>query len=212
MSGLQDRRAWLGGGAALIVVIALLGWFFVISPRLSTAASRRDDTASVQQQNAVLSAQLVKLRKENGNLAELTASLQAAVDALPFDTGLPQLTRQVNAQAVDEGVALTSISVGAAKAAEATPGGAAPTAGAILAIPVTLVSKGTAAKQWAFLDAIQTGGARRALVTSVQMDAASRGSIDSGAGMTVLINVFTTPLSTAEQAQLEKLLRGDISN
>jgi hypothetical protein len=212
MRGLQDRRVWLGGGAALIVAVVLLGWFMAINPRLSAAASRRNEAASVKQQNSVLAVKLSRLKKQNEHLTNLTTQLQGAVAALPFDTGLPAFTRQVSGQAANHGIELQSISVGAVKAAESTAPGAATTVkvGAVLAIPVTLVSEGPEPEQLAFLRDIQIGGPRRALVLSIQFDSTS--SIAKTSTMTVLVNVFTAPLSKADQAQLEKLLRGDISD
>lgn len=212
MGGVQDKRLWLGGGIGLAVVIALLSWFFVINPGLTTAGARRDAAVTVQQQNVVLAGKLTTLRRENSHLTQLTANLQTALDALPFDTGLPEFTRQLNSQAADSGVELASIAVSAAKTAT----GSAPsttgtpvTAGAILAIPVTVIANGTTAEQLDFMNSVQVGGPRRALVLSVQLDQAS-GS--RGETMTLLVNVFTAPLSQTAQAQLEKLLRGDISN
>ena len=153
--------------------------------------------------------------------------------ALPFDSGLPAFTRQFSNQAAQHRIDLTSISIGSisqATAAATTPTTTAPssaasgstpsagtgaTAGAVFAIPVTIVSTGSAVDQLAFLKAIQVDGPRRALVISTALTPASgatTASIDASSTMTTQLSVFTAPLSSTAQAQLEKLLSGNITD
>ena len=85
----------------------------------------------------------------------------------------------------------------------------------MFAIPVTLVSTGSAVNQLAFLKAIQVDGPRRALVISTALAPASgatTASIDASSTMTTQLSVFTAPLSSTAQAQLEKLLSGNITD
>ena len=85
--------------------------------------------------------------------------------------------------------------------------GTGATAGAVFAIPVTIVSTGSAVDQLAFLKAIQVDGPRRALVISTALTPASgatTASIDASSTMTTQLSVFTAPLSSTAQAQLEK--------
>jgi hypothetical protein len=218
-TSLEDKRVWLVGGAVLALVIALAGWLVVISPKLSATQALRDDTDGTQAQNAVLEAKVAKLAQQNNKVGELTTSLRTALTELPFDSGLPEFTRQLSTQATLQSVTLTSITVGAATPVAATVPVATPTttttgsttsttpaasASALVSIPITLASTGATADQVAFLKAIQEDGPRRALVTSVTM-----GSVSGNSGtMTVQLNVFSAPLSAAAQAQLEKLLTG----
>jgi hypothetical protein len=220
MSRLQDRRVWLGGGALTAVVIVASGWLAVISPQLSSASSLRDQAATVGQQNSVLQARVNRLKGENGKLGALTATLNQLLAELPFDSGLPALTRQLSSQAAHNQIALTSITVGSITPTTVTgaqPGGSGTTsaAGQTFAIPLTLVSGGSATHQLAFLTAIRVQGPRRALVASTQLVplATSGGaSIDASCTMTTQLTVFTAPLSADQQAQLKKLLRGDVSS
>lgn len=208
----QDKRLWLAGGVVLAVIIALIGWFAVISPQRSAAASLKEQTEATELQNVVVRAKIGKLKRQN--VPALTTSLRAAVAALPFDTGLPTFSRQLAAQAVQNHVALTNITVGGITSAggtgtTATSGTAA--AGGLLSIAITLNCTGTSVHRLGFLSAIQVDGPRRALVTSTQVSPAAGASIAGASTMTVGLTTFAAPMSAAAQAQLEKLLHGDVS-
>ena len=231
MNRLEEKRFWLAGGCLAAVLIAAIGWLLVISPQLSAAKTLDSEADSAQTQNAVLAARVAKLRQENDKVGQLRTSLRLALEALPFDTGLPALTRQLAGQATTSGVSLSSITVGSpiqttAIAASSTTttgttgtGTATGTTGtgttattpatgtasaAVLQIPITLLSKGPAKAQLLFLKAIQVTGPRRALVSSTTLGGGS--SIDKSSNMTTQLNVFLAPLSVAAQAQLAKLL------
>lgn len=217
MSHAQDKRYWIGGSALAAVVIALAGWFVVISPQLSSASSLRAQADSVQQQNRLLESKIAGLKQQNDNLHTLTASLQDALAALPFDSGLPALTRELSGQAAQHRIDLTSIAVGSigpTSGVSTAGSGGGESTGALFAIPVTLLSTGSAKDSLAFLKAIQTDGPRRALITSTQLSPASGAadaSIDASTTMTTQLTVFTAPLTPPAEAQLEKLLSGDVA-
>ncbi len=209
MNASQDRRLWIVGGAVVGILILVLGWFVLISPKLSSTSSLRGQTADTELQNELLQTKVTKLQKEAANGTELTQALKSALEALPFDSGLPAYTRQLTSQAAAAQVQLASIVVGAV--GPATSGGGS----ALVTIPVTLVSHGSAANQLAFLNLIQSDGPRRSLVLSSQIGPSGAGkdpSIDQTSQMTTQINVFSEPLNAAARAQLEKLLSGDFSN
>ena len=181
-------------------LIVAIGWLAVISPQRSSTNSLRGEADAALAQNTALAAKVAKLKRQNDNVGELKVTLRAALAALPFDTGLPTFTRQVADQATRSKVTLTSISIGAVSAT-AGPPAPAPTTGTpaqpapapprpalapavpahgtpaptVVAIPVTLLSKGTNAHQLAFLKAIQVAGPRRALVSSTTLGTAGRG-------------------------------------
>jgi hypothetical protein len=222
----DDKRVWLFGGAVLAVLIALAGWLMVISPKLSATQSLRDEETSARAQNAVLESKVAKLAQQNDKVGELTASLRTALDALPFDSGLPDFTRQLSAKATAKRVTLNSITVGAAApvAGAAAAGTTVNSSGtpsttttavaiAPVAIPVTLASTGLGADLLGFLKAIQVDGPRRALVNSTTLGTGAGagpgdGTIDGWSTMTIQLTVFSAPLTAAAQAQLEKLLTG----
>ena len=220
----QDKRSWFAGAAVAAVAIGAAGWFGLISPQLSSTSSLHAQADSVALQNVALKSRVARLQSQSADLGKLTDSLRQALAALPYDSGLPAFTRQLNSQAKQNQIALTSITVGAivpatgaggAAAAPPAAAGKGSVAGTVYAIPVTLVSAGSAVHQFAFLKAIQVDGPRRALVTSSQLAAGSESqtnSVEKSSTMTVELKVFTQPLSPLQQAQLQKLLTGDITN
>lgn len=216
----QSKGLWLIGGAGAAVVIAVAGWFGAISPQLSSTSSLQAQTQSAQDENLALQSKISKLRRESATLPLLTSELRNLLAALPSDSGLPQFTRQVTAQAARQGVGLTSITVGSISAAngKSTVGGSGTSAADsnVFSIPVTLVSTGAATNQLAFLKAIQVDGPRRALVTSTQLTPSSGGNSKLPAGasitLTTQLSVFSAPLTPKQQAQFEKLLDGNIAN
>jgi len=167
----------------------------------------------------VLQQKVAGLQRQNQKLGSLTTSLRDLVAALPFDSGLPAFTRQVSRQAVQSAVTITSVTVGSISPVNGTAAGGTSTSGTgsatgkVFAIPITLISTGSAAHQFAFLKAIQVDGPRRALVSSTQLaPGGSEGTSVKGAStMTTQLTVFTTPLSSLQQAELEKLLSGNVS-
>ncbi|MEP7177607.1 MAG: hypothetical protein ABI775_00815 [Pseudonocardiales bacterium] len=227
-----DKRFWVGGGAVAAVLLIVAGWFGAISPQLSGASSLRNQSDSVQQANGVLQSKIAALKQQNSTLHTLTAKLQAALDALPFDSGLPAFTRQVSSQAAQHRVALTSISVGTAGPAAAAPAAAAPAVpaaavpaaagpaagatpvAALYSMPITLRSTGSAKDQLAFLQAIRLDGPRRALINSTDLSpgaGAASPSIDKSSTMITQLTIYSAPMTPQALAQLQKLLRGDLS-
>ncbi len=221
----QNRRIWLGGGAVVAVLMVVLGWFFVVNPELVAADSTRAQAESARQQNTVLQNKNAKLKAANDNVELLRAGLATALAELPYDSGLPEFTRQLAAQATANSVVLSSVVVGgatpvtaavAAAAAGATDAtapaadtsapvaDAAATAG-LLAIAVTVAATGPCGGDIEFLKAIQVAGPRRALVTDVQLAPVTGAE---PCVMTLQLTVFSAPLSPEAQAALVKLLSG----
>jgi hypothetical protein len=214
MDALQNKRTWLGGGIVLAVVIVAASWLMLISPRLSDASSLRGNASSAETQNFVLQSKLARLKKQNENIAELRASLRSSLDQLPVDSGLPDFTRQLSAQAAANHVSVSSVSIGSIAPAQGSSGASA-AAGAVYSVQVTLISDGTYLHQLSFLKAIQVEGPRRALVGTTQFAAGSggsSGSLDPSSTMTTQLTIFSSPVTPAVQAQLEKELSGDTSS
>jgi len=215
MTPLQDRRVWIGGGLIAAFLVAIAGWFFAISPELSSADSLRSETANTEMLNISAQAKLNALKNKSEHKDELVSSLRSALAALPADSGLPDLTRQVSAQASATHVTLTSITVGATTAVGAPAGAPANvTSAGLSATAITLSTNGTLAQQVAFLHAVQVDGPRRALVTSVQLTPSSdagSGSVDGASTWTIQLSVFSQPQTAQQRAQLDKLLAGNLT-
>ncbi len=141
MKRLQDKRVWLGGGAGAALLIVAVAWFMFIGPELSSASALQSQAAATRQQNSVLQAKLGELQVESTKITKYTASLKAALSALPYDSGLPAFTRQLSAQARVDRVAISSVVVGSVTAVvpavPAVAGAAPAVAGAAPAAPAT---------------------------------------------------------------------------
>jgi hypothetical protein len=220
MAGEHGKRFWLGGAAAVAVVIVLAGWFGLVGPKLSSTSTLRAQADTVQQDNLALQAKVSRLRQENQKIDALTVKLRSALAALPFDSGLPEFTRQLTNQAAQHHVSLNSITVAQIISADAVPAGGGTTgatasaAGSVFAVPVTLLSGGSAANQLAFLNAVRIDGPRRALITSTQLappPGVPIDSVDASCSMTTQLTVFTAPLTEAQKVQLQKFLSGNVS-
>ncbi|MGX7680786.1 hypothetical protein ACSMXN_18015 [Jatrophihabitans sp. DSM 45814] len=206
------ERNWLLGGIAGAVVLIAVAWFFAIHPQMGKTDDLKRQTADAQSQNAVQQSRTSKLKADNANINALAAALKEARAALPTDSGLPELTRQLAAQAAASSVQVVSITAGSPAVATGAAAGAASgtsgaTVGSLFSIPMTLVSDGTAVRQQQFLAALQTVGPRRVLVTAVTLAPSGTGntsSIDAGATMTITLQAFVSPQSDAAIAALAR--------
>ena len=148
---------------------------------------------------------------------------------LPSDSGLPEFTRQVSAQATANSVVLTSVVV--ATAAPMTQPAAATGTGntdagntasdvdgifiryrrGLLQMEITLTATGLGPDLQAFLNGIQATGPRRALVTAVQLapGGGAGGDIKGPSTLSLSLTIFSAPLTPDAQAGLEKLLSGN---
>lgn len=202
----QNGKLWLGLGAALVLLMVLPVWLMVIQPHRATTNTLRADTETVAVQNAALAAKTAELSAKAENRDALVADLESALAELPWETKLPEFSRQLTRHASAHGVALTGISIGSAT----TPGQPASTSvdpkTTVRAVPVTIVSTGTALQQLFFLRDVQQVGPRRALVTSTAIVPLDEGSIEKGATMTTQLTVFSAPVDAATREQLRDLL------
>lgn len=202
----QNSKVWLGLGAALVLLLVVPVWLLVISPHRSTTQTLEADTETVAVQNAALSAKTAELRRKAENRAELVATLETSLDELPWETKLPEFSRQLTRHASNHGVGLTSISIGSAT----TPGQPASTSidprTTLRAVPITIVSTGSALQQLFFLRDVQQVGPRRALVTSTAMVPTNEGTIEGSATMTTQLTVFSSPVDAATREQLRDIL------
>ncbi len=214
MSASSNERVWIGGGAVSALLVAGLAWMFVINPELSSANSLNGQTSSAQTQNDVLRAKITKLRRDNSKLPALTEQLTRARAGLPATSGMTDFTRQLTTEAAAHHLTLGALTIGNAKVVG--PGGAGLSSGtgggstALDTIPVTITATGAAADLQSFLQEVQYAGARRVLLTSMQLAAppasAQVAPISTARSATIQLSVFVAPQSAAAEAQLRKQL------
>ena len=222
-------RLWLVGGAVAALLILAIGWLAVIGPERSSASDLRDQAAETQLQNDLLRGKVAVLKAKSAKKSQIADSLRRAQAALPADSGLPSLTRQLNAQARTSGVRLSGLVVGGVSPLQQGSGGttpsasatATPAAGTLFSVNLTLTTTGSLSDQLTFLQAVRSG-ARRALVTSTQVtagsgastgsstgpSASSTGSLDRSSTFTTNLTVFSAPQSPQELRQARQLLAG----
>ncbi len=100
MDRLQDKRFWLVGGAFAALLILVIAWFLLISPELSSTSDLKSQAASTREQNSVLQAKVAALKAKSTGLSKYTSALQAALLALPADSGAPRRRRTTSCSAV----------------------------------------------------------------------------------------------------------------
>ncbi|GAA2572127.1 hypothetical protein GCM10010435_53360 [Winogradskya consettensis] len=156
MGARHADRLWMIAGAVVIVVMAVVAWFLLISPQYAEAGDLRSQTDTARSQASQLRKRIVALQKDKANLAKLKATLSTYQDALPSDSGVPAFLRQLQAAGVDIGVSVSGITVGAPADSTATSG--------VKELPIQLTVTGTAAELNSFLDQLQGGGQKRAVL------------------------------------------------
>jgi Tfp pilus assembly protein PilO len=202
----QNGKLWLGLGAALTLLLVVPTWLLVISPHRSTTASLKAETESVEVQNATLQAKTAELRRKADKRGELTSALATALAGLPWETKLPEFSRQLTQHAARRGIALTSISVGSATTPGAPAGSSVDPTTTVRAVPITIISTGTALEQLFFLRDVQQVGPRRVLVTSTAVVPTDNGTIDNSSTMTTQLLVFSSPVDRETRSRLRDLL------
>jgi Tfp pilus assembly protein PilO len=202
----QNAKLWLGLGAAIAVLMVVPTYLLVISPHRANTQTLESDTQSVATQNVALHAKTVELRTKAENRGELAATLSTTLAALPWETKLPEFSRQLTKHAADQGVSITSIAIGSATTPGQVAADGVDPATTVRAVPITLVTTGTALQQLFFLRDVQQVGPRRALVTATSMVPTNEGTIEDAATMTTQLTVFSAPVDPETRAQLKDLL------
>lgn len=228
MKRVQDQRIWLAGGALIALVVVAISWLVLIGPKLSSASDLDDQALVSRQQNEALQTRTDSLKAKSTQLSRYTSSLTAALASLPYDSGLPAFTRQLDAQAKAEGVTVDSLAVGAVvpvqpAAPAATTSGDASTSenpappaaatGGIFSMQATVLSSGPLRRQLAFIRSVRTVGPRQVLITGVQVTpgiGAKANSVDRVAALTTQMTIFVAPKTPAQIRQLNKLASGDL--
>lgn len=205
----QNSRLWLGLGVVLALLMVVPTYLLVIAPHRATTSSFESDTDAVAMQNTALAAKAAQLREKDENRAELTQTLATALSELPWETKLPEFSRQLTRHAAKRGVDITSISVGSAS----TPGTPAEAgvdpATTVRAVPITVVTTGAALQQLFFLRDVQQTGPRRALVTTTSMIPTDTGTLEETSTMTTQLVVFSSPVTHDIREQLRDILAED---
>ncbi|AGL14718.1 type 4a pilus biogenesis protein PilO [Actinoplanes sp. N902-109] len=156
MGGLRADRLWMLGGVVAIAVMAVITWFFLVSPQYAEAGDLRSQTDTAVSQASNLRKRIVELKKDKANLKKLQATLSSYQDALPADAGTSAFLRQLQDAGTDLGVSVSGITQGAPSDSTEIVG--------VKSIPIQLTVTGTAGELSDFLQQLQGGGQKRAVL------------------------------------------------
>jgi len=146
-------RLWTAGAALVIAAILGLGWLLGVAPLLAQASTADTERASVEAQNLAQRATLETMRADFDRLDEIREELDGLRSSVPAEEATDLFAIAVEQAALAHGVFVTSIvasempflgAQGDAAIASPGVGGVAMTtaAGAVYAIPVTIVFEG----------------------------------------------------------------------
>ncbi|WP_067496497.1 type 4a pilus biogenesis protein PilO [Actinoplanes sp. TFC3] len=156
MGGLRADRLWIIAGVVAIAVMCVATWFLLINPQYAEASELRSQTDSAVSQASTLRKRIVALKKEKANLKQLQSTLATYQDALPADSGIPAFLRQLQAAGNDLGVAVGGVTVGAPSTSTVVSG--------VKELPIQLTVTGSADGLNDFLEQLQGGGQKRAVL------------------------------------------------
>jgi Tfp pilus assembly protein PilO len=172
MGGRHADRLWLVAG---LVAIALLGagsWFGLINPQYTKVSEVQEQTDTANSQVTQLRKRIAALKKDKANLSKLKAELQSYQDALPNDPGGPALLRQLQASGTTYDVDVGNITVGSEADSAAVPG--------LKELSITLTLTGRASNLTTFLEQLQGGGQKRAVLIDSAGLGSAQGAVDDG--------------------------------
>jgi type IV pilus assembly protein PilO len=172
MGARHADRLWIGAGAVIVIVLVAISWFFVISTKYADTDDVRAETETTETQIVVLKKRIAELKKQKAKLPEYKAALKVNQNALPPDSGVPDLLRQLESSGDALNVSVGGINVSGAVLA---PGFAN-----VYALPITLTAEGSADNLGKFLTQMQNTQPRAVLINSATMAAqAADGAADS---------------------------------
>jgi Tfp pilus assembly protein PilO len=174
MGARHADRLWMIGGGAIIVALTLISWFFLISPKYAEAADLQRTTEDTQVQIAVLNKRIADLETQKSKLPQYRAALKASQNALPSDSGVPDLLRQLQKSGDSLNVTVGGVNVNAPAAVDGMPD--------VYSMQIALTLDGTAANLGTFLTQLQQTQPRAVLINSATVTATG----DSGTAKTTI--------------------------
>lgn len=109
--GRSTSSSWVIGTALLCAVLVVLAFLGLISPKLTDAQSSRDEAEAVRANNEVLRAGNAELRALHTQIDDYRAEIAELRAQIPEDAQLTELTRTIDALAVEHNVFLVGIEV-----------------------------------------------------------------------------------------------------
>ena len=133
------------------LLLAVLFFFFVIQPQRERAAELDEEIAVEQQQQALVEAEIARLRSVRDQAPEVEADLAVANAVVPREPSLPAALRQLQLASDEAGLVLNSIST-------ARPAGMPDTLDGLSSIAVSLQMNGSYFQVVDFLRRVEDPG------------------------------------------------------
>jgi Tfp pilus assembly protein PilO len=156
MGARHADRLWIIAGMVVIAVLGVATWFLAVSPQRTEAAGLADQTEVSHAQAEELRVRIVKLTADKAGLGMLTKSLNNAKVALPADSGVPNLLRQLQTMEPAVRVDVSSVAIGDPAQEETVPG--------VWSVEMNLNATGTLPKLGDFLKQLQSATKSRAVL------------------------------------------------
>jgi Tfp pilus assembly protein PilO len=173
MGARNAARIWTLAGIAITVLLVVASWFLVISPKYGKAADVQNQVEETQTQLITLRKKIAGLDAQKAQLPKFKAALKANQKALPDDSGVPDLLRQLQGSGEKTGVSVSGFSV-------ASPAQVVGLAG-VWQLPITLIATGEPANLGQFLNDLQAVQPRAVLIQSANFTQGSSSAADSSA-------------------------------
>ncbi|WP_306212212.1 type IV pilus inner membrane component PilO [Actinoplanes sp. RD1] len=195
MGGRHADRLWMAAGFVTIVLMSVAAWFLLISPQYTEANDLQEQTDTSLSQATVLRKRIVALKKEKANLAELKAALKTYQEALPSDAGTSAFLRQLQQSGTDLGVEVGGMTVGSPAESKDSTG--------VLELPIQLTVTGKPAALGDFLEQLQGGGQKRAVLLNSATWTASMDADDPAkTSISLQLKAFVAPPVAADAPQV----------
>lgn len=203
-------RIWALFTALAIGIILFGGYALVLSPKRAELADLRSQRVAAQQQIAVLHSQLAQLDAMARRLPIQQRRLAAFATKFPPTVALPDLIRNLTADAQATGAAVTVLTPSAptlpGTAASGTgapvpPASGSGTAASYVTVPLSVTVEGSYAQLTQFLGVLE-GMPRAVLVSAVSVNRAQSGTAVASDGsplldVTLTASAFAAPTATA---------------
>jgi Tfp pilus assembly protein PilO len=211
---LTNRTSRWSIGTALLCVILLAAFYFLlISPRRASASDIREQAAQANSQAALLQTKIAQLKVDFASLPTRKKELAAIARHLPPNADIPALIRDLQGLAAQSGVSLDSVTPGGASVLSTGSGGAAagaagtagaaagapaaaPGAGTLITVPMTVAVTGEYYEASLFLKDLQTQLSRSFLITGFSAAPAAALTIAT-TGTATSTTAASTPTGTS---------------
>lgn len=108
---MNDKRIWVLGAGLVALLLLFTGYFLGVSPQLLAASTADEQRQSVHDQNGLLAADLIVLKKDYEDIDRFKSVLAEVSAAVPDNQELPRFVNQVDVLATVNKVRVSTFNV-----------------------------------------------------------------------------------------------------